>query len=86
MRVEIHINGFGDGMYRAVLFGNGDGACPQTPLRGDVIFDDLRRAFGFTQEKLYKINERIEADREKTAVIPLTATSQQLDVFGFVGL
>ena len=86
MSVEIHITGCGDGMYRAVLFGKEDGACPQIPLRGDVIFDDLRRAFGFTQEELYEIKNQIQADQEKTAVIRLTATSHQLDSFGFVGL
>jgi hypothetical protein len=73
-----------DGMYNAVLLGCGDGACPQTfSVSGDVIFERLQWVFGFTQEKLDRIKERISSDTERTTEIPVKATIQLLQIFGF---
>jgi len=39
--------------------------------------------FGFTQEKLDRIKERISSDTERTTEIPVKATIQLLQIFGF---
>jgi hypothetical protein len=85
---EIHIISLNDkfDIYRAVLFGCGDGACPQIlEIRRDAIRDRFQSVFSFSEEALDKIRERVEADRERTAVVPVKATPEQLRLFGFPG-